>query len=122
VCWAGPAPTGRPVALLVDDPGGPIDRLGHDADVATFLNDRFEPRFATPSELGRSAPATFLLTPTGCLLTPGPITTPAPVAWIAEVNAALTTPRHEPRHPGFDHVPGVGSAHPLARPCAPTPR
>lgn len=121
VCWAGPGPTGRPVALLVDDPGGPVDRLGHDADVATFLNDRFETRFATLSELGRTEPATFLLTPAGCLLTAGPITTSTPTDWIAAVNAAVRTPRHAPRHPGLDHVPGVGTTHPLTRPCTPPP-
>lgn len=38
-------PVDRPVAVFVDKPGGPVDRLAADSDVTTFLNDRFHPLF-----------------------------------------------------------------------------
>src|SRR5204862_5947019 len=41
VSWAGlDAPATRPLAVFVDDPGGPLDQIAADADVTTFLNDR----------------------------------------------------------------------------------
>jgi hypothetical protein len=48
--WRGAAvPVHGPVAIFVDKPGGPLDRIAADPDVTTFLNDRFHPIFLTES-------------------------------------------------------------------------
>lgn len=119
VCWAGPDATGRPIALLVDEPGGPVDRLVADADVTTFLNDRFEPRFARPAELGLPGPQTLLLDPRGCLLPGGRLDAADAAAWIRGANGALSAATAAATAPGLPAVPGVGSAHPLQTPCNP---
>jgi len=50
VRWADlDTPLRGPLAIVVDEPGGPLDRLVADADVTTFLNDRFTPLFLVPS-------------------------------------------------------------------------
>lgn len=96
--WRPPdAPVRGPVVLVVDRPGGPMDRIVADPDVTTFLNDRFHPLF-------RSAPT--LADPTGtepdaqpvgtvrfydgcgCPLTP-PLTPATPAAFIAMANAVI---------------------------------
>ena len=45
--WASLSAAGER-ALIIDVPGGSVDRLLHDADVATVLNDRFETVFLHP--------------------------------------------------------------------------
>lgn len=90
VRWAGPAdPVDRPLAVLVDEPGGPLDRIAAHPDVTTFLNDRFRPWFLVPSAASGLPPAgtAWFLDQRGCLL--GPPTQPAsPGAWIEAANAA----------------------------------
>ncbi len=55
----------KPIALVVDDPGGPLDRVVADPDVTTFLNDRFHPLFRS-AYAGHPAGTVLFLTPRGC--------------------------------------------------------
>ena len=91
VAWTGPAaPISRPLAVFVDLPGGPMDQIASDADVATFLNDRFHPWFLVPEAAPDLAapPAALFLDSHGCLLR-GPDRPESPAAWIDEANAVL---------------------------------
>jgi hypothetical protein len=56
----------RPVALVVDRPGGPLDTIVADPDVTTFLNDRFHPVFRT--EGGQPMGTVWFLSADGCPL------------------------------------------------------
>ncbi|MFT5683143.1 MAG: hypothetical protein ACI8RZ_004070 [Myxococcota bacterium] len=67
VQWAGLAPTERILVVFVDEPGGPLDRIAANADVATFLNDRFSPVFLPP-QIAPDLPRSILFVdPDGCL-------------------------------------------------------
>lgn len=70
VLWAGPStPVERPLALFVDQPGGSLDRMLADSDVATFLNDRFTPMFLLPQVAPELPwPSLQILDARGCLL------------------------------------------------------
>jgi hypothetical protein len=88
VIWQAPeAPVDKPVALFVDVPGGPMDRLAADPDVATFLNDRFHPVFLTSSDAQPTGTVAFYA-PGGCPLTPPASPADAP-AWIALANEVI---------------------------------
>jgi len=124
VAWSGPAtPITRPLAVFVDLPGGPMDQIAGDADVATFLNDRFHPWFLVPEAAPDLAepPAALFLDASGCLLR-GPDRPDGPAAWIEEANAVLlaihagdTQPRALPEQRfGFS----LGPDHPLRGRCA----
>src|SRR5436190_1822950 len=68
VSWAGlDAPATRPLAVFVDDPGGPLDQIAADADVTTFLNDRFTPIFLIPERAPLARGVSFLDSE-GCVL------------------------------------------------------
>lgn len=91
MAWVGPsAPVDRPLAVFVDEPGGPLDLLATDPDVATFLNDRFHPWFLVPSAVPGlpDPPAAILLDAQGCVRA-APFRPADPAAWIAAANAAL---------------------------------
>lgn len=91
VAWAGPStPISHPLAVFVDLPGGPMDTIASDPDVATFLNDRFHPWFLVPEAAPdlASPPAALFLDAYGCLLR-GPDHPESPRAWIEEANAVL---------------------------------
>lgn len=89
--WVGPStPVTRPLAVFVDQPGGPLDLIAADIDVTTFLNDRFHPWFLRADQVDGPAdePYAFLLDARGCLRAP-PFRPATPEAWIETANAAL---------------------------------
>ena len=92
MAWQGGAAPGgdRLVAVFYDNPGGPVDRLAADPDVASFLNDRFYPLFLTPEAAPglAPAPAVLLVDGAGCRLQPDPALG-SPDAWIRSVNALV---------------------------------
>lgn len=118
VCWSGPAPTGRPIALLAGLPGGTLDRIAGDPDVTTFLNDRFEPRFVAPDLLAPPGERTLLLGPRGCVLPGGELRAESPAGWIDAVNTALRAGVGTTAPPLSGPVPGLGADHPLRTPCS----
>ncbi len=72
--WRVPAePVERPVVLVVDVPGGALDRLVADADVTTFFNDRFHP-ILVQSDFRQSPGTLGFYTADGCAI--GPALTP----------------------------------------------
>lgn len=95
--WQDPAaPVTRPVALVVDTPGGPIDRLVADPDVTTFLNDQFHPVWAASSPYAPTGSVRFF-TPAGCPL--GEALRPTdPAALIAAANAVIVRPEARSGH------------------------
>jgi hypothetical protein len=88
VHWAGLAPTGRILAVLVEDPGGPLDRIAHDADVATFLNDRFSPIFLPPHLVPDLPRGLLFVDPDGCLRL-DPLTPESPAELIDAANRVM---------------------------------
>ena len=82
-------PVSRPVALFVDRPGGPLDTLASNSDVATFLNDRFHPLFRVAPE--GEAPSLNFYSADGCLLA-GPLRPTDPAAFIADANKVVQMP------------------------------
>lgn len=81
----------RPLAVFVDQPGGPLDAIVADVDVTTFLNDRFEPWFLTPEAapgLVPSPPAALILDAAGCVRAE-PFRPDGPETWIQVANRAL---------------------------------
>lgn len=92
VAWTGPsAPVRLPLAVFIDAPGGPLDRVAADLDVSTFLNDRFHPWFLTPeavSGLEHEAPTALILDPGGCVRV-GPFRPESASAWISAANQTL---------------------------------
>jgi hypothetical protein len=85
VSWSGLTHTAaRPLAVFVDDPGGPLDRIAADADVTTFLNDRFTPIFLIPERAPLARGVSFL-DGDGCVLL-GPIAPATPEAFIDIAN------------------------------------
>ena len=100
----------HPIALFVSQPDGALDRLAHDPDVATFLNDRFQPIFLTPDFAGRAEGLLFVSTQ-GCLLSESMPQTPT--EWIALANQAiLKTEGHQ-----WGGVPGQPAEHVLSGSC-----
>lgn len=101
-----------PIALFVDTPGGRYDQLAHDADVATFLNDRFHAVFLTPERAGLPSGVWFV-SEEGCLLT-GRQQPQTPAAWIDAANAAVLAEAGAP----WDGARGVkGRRHALSGAC-----
>lgn len=92
VAWTGPStPVSRPLAVFVDLPGGPMDRIASDPDVATFLNDRFHPWFLLPEVaigLPSPSPLALILDAGGCVRQ-APFRPADAQAWIAAANAVL---------------------------------
>ena len=85
VHWAGLDEAGtRPLAVFVDDPGGPLDRIAADLDVTTFLNDRFTPIFLVPERSPLARGVSFL-DRDGCLLL-GPVAPASPGEFVALAN------------------------------------
>ena len=85
----------RPIALFVDTPGGPMDRVASDADVTTFLNDRFHPILVTPEQapdLARPNGAVWFINAEGCLLVEE-LSVEDPLAWIQHANKAVLAMR-----------------------------
>lgn len=97
VAWHADADAvSAPVAVFVDVPGGPVDRLAADADVTTFLNDKFHPLFHEADAAQPPGTVQFL-TADGCAF--GPATTPAtPAELIAAANAVIVRPEASGRH------------------------
>lgn len=97
------APVDRPVALFVDAPGGPADRLAADPDVTTFLNDRFHPVFHVADPAQPSGTVQFL-SPGGCAIAP-PALPPTAADLIARMNAIIVLPEaHEGRSPRLSRI------------------
>lgn len=84
---ADDAPVERPVVVFVDEPGGSVDRIAANADVTTFLNDRFHPRFHT-TDAQQPVGTVQFLSADGCALTP-PLTPSSPDDFIAAANAVV---------------------------------
>ncbi len=83
------APVSRPVALFVDTPGGPLDTIASNSDVATFLNDRFHPVFRRAA--AGAAPTLHFYSADGCLLA-GPLAPTSPESFIALANEVVQKP------------------------------
>lgn len=79
----GPSTAERPIVVVIDQRGGPVDRLVAHPDVTTFLNDRFHPVL----QPGPDATLAFY-TATGCALT-GPLSLTEPAEFIAIANSLL---------------------------------
>lgn len=79
-------PVSRPVALIVDVEGGPLDRVVADADVTTFLNDRFHPVLRAPGA-GEAGTVRFY-TADGCAFGP-PLRPADAAAFIDAANAVV---------------------------------
>jgi hypothetical protein len=84
---ADDAPVERPVVVFVDEPGGSVDRIAANADVTTFLNDRFHPRFHT-TDAEQPVGTVQFLSADGCALTL-PLTPTGPADFIAAANAVV---------------------------------
>ena len=97
---ADDAPVTRPIVLIVDTPGGALDRIVADPDVTTFLNDQFHPVFRTAWP-GQPAGTVAFLTAGGCPL--GPAVRPTdPADFIRIANAVIVRP--EARDGRADHL------------------
>ena len=119
VQWTGLAPTERILAVFVDAPGGPLDRIAHDPDVATFLNDRFSPIFLTPELAPDLPPAIWFIDRSGCLRHP-PLRPVSPGEFIAAGNAVMldSPPQKYTIAPENWGLP-LPEGHPLWLECAP---
>lgn len=123
VRWAGPSePLRGPLLVVVDAPGGPLDRLLADPDVTTFVNDRFTPLFLVPSAApALPSPSLQVLDARGCWLLP-PQSPSDPAALVELLNgvmraqAAGQPPQPRPAAPGGFTVP-LPPEHPLRMPC-----
>lgn len=123
VRWAGLSePLRGPLLVVVDAPGGPVDRLLADPDVTTFVNDRFTPLFLSPSVApGLPQPSVQVLDAAGCWLLP-PQAPADPAALVAALNGVMrdqasgAPPTPRPEAPDRFGVP-VPPDHPLRRPC-----
>jgi hypothetical protein len=127
VRWAGLAASAPPpLAVFVDDPGGPLDRIAANDDVATFLNDRFTPVFLVPESAPLARGVTFL-DGQGCLLL-GPVAPESAASFIALANdlqvrlaaGSVAPVRVEPTIPQEPLT--LPSASPLRLACAPAGR
>ena len=99
VVWAAVDTRGPgPLAVFVGPPGGAMDQIAADADVTTFLNDRFVPLFV-PSDLAPDLPeGAFFLNAEGCVLD-GPWTPQSAADWISHGNAVLLALDEGQAHP-----------------------
>ncbi len=125
--WTGPGPpSGRPLAVFIDQPGGPLDQIAADEDVTTFLNDRFEPWFLIP-EIAPSlgpAPRMWFFDAQGCVLASS-TGVPDATAWINLANRVISAPpavaraglRPPPTFVGLQ----LAADHPLQSMCIPVP-
>lgn len=88
---AADAPVRGPVVVVVDEPGGPMDRLVADPDVTTFLNDRFHPLFRRTFQAeGVAQPTGTLRFYDGCARPLTTALTPdSPDAFIAAANDVI---------------------------------
>jgi hypothetical protein len=117
VNWQGPEDAGgAPWALILDETNGPIDRLLHDFDVATVLNDRFSAWFLVPDAAPTltqrwGAPTITFLDPAGCPLA-GPSAPKSPAAFITLANAALRSAKAAP-HDSLSERAKIESKTPL---------
>ncbi|MEL6341875.1 MAG: hypothetical protein AAFV53_02005 [Myxococcota bacterium] len=114
VRWKGPATSnGRVVALFVEEPDGPLDRIAADADVTSFLNDRFHAIFLTPARAGLSRGVWFI-SPHGCLLS-GPTQPKDAETWIDIGNAVMLSSGQGGQK--WRGVPEVKAGSPLQGAC-----
>lgn len=115
VSWTGPGqPVTRPLVVFVDRPGGPLDRVAEDVDVATFLNDRFHPWFLVPEAapgLVAAPPAALILDARGCVRA-APFLPETPADWIARANEVLLA--LDRGEPATARLPEVAFTFPLA--------
>ena len=89
--WSGLAEwNARPVVVVVEAAGGELDLLLHDADLATFLNDRFQSWFLLPEVTPAPLPqhGVVFLDAQGCKLAEAALPDSA-AEWIALNNAVL---------------------------------
>ena len=123
VRWAGPTTAlAGPLAVVVDVPGGPLDRIVADPDVTTFLNDRFTPLFLVPQAAPElPAPSLQVLDAQGCwLLTPQlPADTAAFIAAGNTVMRAVHQGRRPLPRPDPPALAGLAlpPGHPLRQVC-----
>ncbi|MSQ03371.1 MAG: hypothetical protein EXR71_16005 [Myxococcales bacterium] len=93
---AADQPVERPVALVVDVPGGTLDRLVADPEVTTFFNDRFH-AILVESDAEQQPGTLGFYTADGCAI--GPVLTPhSPDEIIAAANRAVIVPEARGRH------------------------
>jgi hypothetical protein len=124
VVWhGGAAPrSDRLLAVFYDNPGGPVDQLAADPDVASFLNDRFSPLFLVPTSAPglALAPAVLLIDSNGCRLLPDPLLS-TPEAWIQSVNGVVQAEQGPgAQRVALPEVPlptAIALDHPLRRRC-----
>ena len=123
--WSGPRdPVERPLAVFIDQPGGPLDQIAADPDVTSFLNDRFSAWFLTPAAAQGlpSAPAALWLDIEGCLLA-GPARPSTPEEWIAAANDILRRAPGAPTHrldpPPRNWTLALPEDHALRATCSP---
>lgn len=90
-------PVDRPVALVVDVPGGAMDRVVADPDVTTFLNDRFHPIFHVPAQGGQPPGTVRFYTPAGCPLT-GAEMPDTPARFVDLANSVIVRPESRVGH------------------------
>lgn len=99
VIWSGLSEaSAHPLAVFVGPPGGKLDQITADADVTTFLNDRFQAFFFIPERAPLPDGASFL-DRNGCLLA-GPTQPQTPATWIAlanDVQLSLAEDRAQPK-------------------------
>jgi hypothetical protein len=93
-------PVDRPIARVVDVPGGPLDTIVADPDVTTFLNDRFYALFRLPGihpeEPVALAATVQFFRPDGCALTE-PLQVGSPRELIDVCNAIVVRDDLSPR-------------------------
>lgn len=108
-----------PVVLVWDRPGGPLDPILGDADLTTFLNQRFTPIRLDP---GPDPPRIELVDLDGCWRLP-PWSPRSALEVVEAFNRAELD--RAAGHPGIarpglapELLPGSASDHPLRRTCA----
>lgn len=123
--WSGLAEwSERPVVVVVDRAGGPLDQLAADPDLATFLNDRFQAWFISPEAAPPPLPrrGVVFTTPEGCRLA-GPLEPASADAWIAAANEVLLEVHGGAPGQAWEQTPSwtalsPPSGHPLRLGCA----
>ncbi len=93
------APVERPLAVFVDQVGGPLDLLARDPDMTTFLNDKFTP-LLVPGFGDQRGGTAALYSADGCLLAP-PFVPESPQAWIGVANQVIGMPEASGRTAPF---------------------
>lgn len=83
-------PVERPLAVFVDTPGGPVERVARDLDATTFLNDRFQP-LLVPSFGAQPAGTVAFYTADGCPFG-APFTPADGPALVAAANRVIVLP------------------------------